>query len=93
MHINREKFREITKDRNALENFLTAYGLEVVRETAKEYGAVVALTLRDELDFGKKRTARFLEDVVERFGDVKAKRLSIEDIIETLGEEIGLIIN
>jgi len=93
MNINREKFREITKDRKTLETFLTLYGLEVVRQTAKEYGAVVALSLRDELDFGQKRSVRFLEGVNERFGDIKAGRLSIEDIIETLGDEIGLIIN
>jgi len=90
--MNREKFREITKDKKALEAFLTLYGLEVVRQTAKEYSAVVALSLRDELDFGRKRSVKFLEGVNERFGDIKAGRLSIEDIVETLDDEIGVII-
>ena len=88
--MNREKFRGVTKNKENLNQFLRLYGLEVVRQTAKEYGAVVGLSLRDELGFGKKRTERFLEGVMRRFMDVRNGLLSVEDIVETLENEIKL---
>jgi len=90
MNINREEFRTITKDRKALEIYLAAYAHEVLERATKEYGAVMALTLRDELDFGPVRGMRFLERFNDRMKDIKTGRLSVGDILATVGEEMNI---
>ena len=90
MNINREEFRKITKDRKSLEMYLAAYAHEVLEQATKEYGAVMALTLRDELDFGPLRGMRFLERFNDRMKDIKAGRLSVDDVLATVGEEMNI---
>lgn len=63
-----------------------------IRKTIHDMLNVTALCMRDKLRFGHLRTRRMLEAIAETHDDTYKNRLSIEDIKETLKEEINIII-
>jgi hypothetical protein len=65
---------------------------KVLHKLANDYSAVVAMVLRDKLGYGHKRSKRVLTAISEMFADIQDGRLSVEDIKQTLGEEIGVVI-
>jgi hypothetical protein len=63
---------------------------QVLKKLADDYSAVLALCLRDRLGFGRLRAHRFLVGVTQMFEDLNADRLSLEDIKQTIDEELGI---
>jgi hypothetical protein len=64
----------------------------IIDYTASQYAAVVALCLRDELGFGKKRAQRFMQKVDHVFTSINEGYLSLDDVIETVQEELGITV-
>ena len=61
-------------------------------ELANDYSAVMMYTLRHKFDFGHGRATRFIEAIKETFADIDTGLITIEDLKQTLEEEIGVII-
>jgi hypothetical protein len=75
-----------------LESIIEERTKDAIDYTVKQYSAVLALCLRDKLGFGKKRAQRFMKDVDTVFGDILAGYLTLDDVIETVEEELGITI-
>lgn len=58
----------------------------------KQYSAVMALCLHDKLGFGKVRAQRFMQDVDEMFDSINKGYLSLDDVLETVEKELGIMI-
>ena len=58
----------------------------------KQYSAVVALCLHDRLGFGKVRAQRFMREVDDVFDSINRGYLSLDDVLETVEEELGILI-
>ena len=58
----------------------------------KQYSAVLALCLHDKLGFGKVRAQRFMREVDDMFDNVNKGYLSLDDIMETVEKELGIMI-
>lgn len=56
----------------------------------EQYGAVVALCLKDKLGFGKVRAQRFMSHVSEVFDAIEEDYLTLDDVMETVEKELGL---
>lgn len=78
---------------------MTWQQIEKIKEDAKTEGIRTAvdmvivlsmLVLRDHFGYGRVRTERFAEQLSELIEDVGAKRLDLNDIADTLSEEIGI---
>lgn len=77
-----DQIREILhKDRSA-----------TLHKLADDYSAVMMWTLRNKYDFGHERSKKFIRHITETFDDIHAGLISIEDIKQTLNEEIGIVI-
>lgn len=67
---------------------------ETVRRVSREaFDRTVILSLlvlRDHWGFGEIRMARFMDQLSELVVDVSAGRLSMEDIVKTLEDELGI---
>jgi len=75
-----------------LESIIEERTRDAIKYTVRQYSAVVALCLRDKLEFGKKRAQRFMKDVDTMFGDVMAGYLTLDDVIETVEKELDITI-
>lgn len=73
--------------------------IEKIKQEAKTEGIRTAvdmvivlsmLVLRDYFGYGRVRTERFAEHLSELIEDVGANRLDLNDIADTLSEEIGI---
>ena len=73
-----------------LESIIEERTRDAIDYTVKQYSAVLALCLRDKLGFGKIRTQRFLQDVNEVFDSIIKGYLSLDDVIETVNQELDL---
>lgn len=63
-----------------------------LQATVHAYTLVVALTLRDELGFGKTRLNRFMARVHNNFEAINGDYITLKDIEETLEEECNFVI-
>lgn len=91
--MNREQRRKVTKKK------LTHKDLKVITEqeacnaiefTVKQYSAVVMLCLKDKLGFGPVRAQRFMKNVDELFDSINQGYLSLDDVIQTVEEELNI---
>lgn len=91
--MNRKQRRAISKQN------LTHKDLKVIQEiesknaiayTVRQYSAAVALCLHDKLGFGKVRAQRFMQDVEELFDSINQDYLSLDDVLETVKNELGI---
>lgn len=91
--MNREQRRKAAK------KSLTHKDLKVITEqeaynamqfTVKQYSAAVMLCLRDKLGFGPVRAQRFIKDVDELFDSINQGYLSLDDVIQTVEEELNI---
>ena len=73
-----------------LESIIEERTRDAIDYTVKQYSAVVALCLRDKLGFGTIRTQRFLQDVNEVFDSIIKGYLTLDDVIETVKQELDL---
>ena len=73
-----------------LESIIEERTRDAIDYTVKQYSAVLALCLRDKLGFGKIRTRRFLQDVNEVFDSIIKGYLTLDDVIETVKQELDL---
>ena len=64
----------------------------IIDYVVKQYSAVLALCLHDKLGFGKVRAQRFMYEVDRVFESINEGYLSLDDVIETVEEELGIII-
>jgi lysozyme family protein len=95
--MNRQDFRKLSKEGQLItiqqaNHLMKEAGVKMLRKAVNDYSAVVALELHDELNFGHKRTAKFLAKVAEQFENIQDGRLTIENIKATLHEEVGILI-
>ena len=58
--------------------------------TIMNYVACVALCLHDKLGFGHDRAYRFMQDVDNLFDSINKGYLSLDDVLKTVEEEIGI---
>lgn len=56
----------------------------------KQYSAAVMLCLKDKLGFGRVRAQRFMNNVEELFDSINQGYLSLEDVIQTVEEELNI---
>jgi hypothetical protein len=91
--MNRKQRRALSKQN------LTHKDLKVIQEiesknaiayTVHQYSAAVALCLHDKLGFGKVRAQRFMQDVEELFDSINQDYLSLDDVLETVKNELGI---
>jgi len=91
--MNRKQRRALSKQK------LTHKDLKVIQEiesknaiayTVLQYSAAVALCLHDKLGFGKVRAQRFMQDVEELFDSINQDYLSLDDVLETVKNELGI---
>ena len=73
-----------------LESIIEKRTKDAIDYTVKQYSAVLALCLRDKLGFGKIRTRRFLQEVNEVFDSIIKGYLTLDDVIETVKQELDL---
>lgn len=73
-----------------LESIIEERTRDAIDYTVRQYSAVLALCLRDKLGFGKIRVQRFLQDVNEVFDSIIKGYLSLDDVIETVKQELDL---
>jgi hypothetical protein len=64
----------------------------VIGFTVKQYSAAVMLCLKDKLGFGPVRAQRFMNNVEELFDAINQGYLSLEDVIQTVEEELKITI-
>ncbi len=95
--MNRQQRRTIAKkkltdkDIKAMEENIKAKTLKDAIDFAiKNYMACVALCLHDKLDFGHVRACRFMRDVDNLFDSINKGYLSLDDVLKTVKEEIGI---
>ena len=93
--MNREQRRKAAK------KSLTYKDLKVITEqeaynamqfTIEQYSAAVMLCLKDKLGFGPVRVQRFIKDVDELFDSINQGYLSLDDVIQTVEEELNITI-
>ncbi len=91
--MNREQRRKAAKKK------LTHKDLKVITEqeaynavgfTVKQYSAAVMLCLKDKLGFGPVRAQRFMNNVEELFDSINQGYLSLDDVIQTVEEELNI---
>lgn len=63
---------------------------DAIAFAVEQYSAVVALCLRDKLGFGKVRAQRFMGQVDEMFDSINKGYLTLDDVLETVEEELGI---
>ena len=92
------------RQRRAIANKkLTGKDIKAMEENIKEktlkdaidfavtnYMACVALCLHDKLGFGHDRACRFMRDVDNLFDSINKGYLSLDDVLKTVEEEIGI---
>lgn len=95
--MNRQQRRAIAKkkltdkDIKALEENIRVKTLkDAIDFAVKNYMACVALCLHDKLGFGHIRVCRFMQDVDNLFDSINKGYLSLDDVLETVEEEIGI---
>lgn len=62
----------------------------VMDKAIKDYSAAIMLCLHDKLGFGPKRAQRFMAQVEELFDSINQGYLSVDDVIKTVEEELGI---
>ena len=91
--MNRQQRRAIVKKK------LTDKDIKIMEENVKKelidftimnYLACVALCLHDKLGFGHDRACRFMRDVDNLFDSINKGYLSLDDVLKTVEEEIGI---
>jgi hypothetical protein len=65
---------------------------DFLKQFVNDYTAAIALALRDELDFGHVRTKRVLDRIASIFDSINKGHLTVEDIKQTLSEEVRIMI-
>lgn len=93
--LNRAQRRRIAKGQtnvDELQEIMKDRVMDAIGHTVRQYSAVVALCLKDELGFGKTRAQRFMKDVDTMFADISAGRLTLDDVIETVEKELDITI-
>ena len=95
--MNRQQRRAIVKkkltdkDIKAMEeNIKIKTSKDVIDFTVTNYMACVALCLHDKLGFGHNRACRFMRDVDNLFDSINKDYLSLDDVLKTVKEEIGI---
>lgn len=93
--MNRTQFRQLSKQGQLItleqaRQIALMSGKDILTKAVKDYSAVLALALRDELGMGHKRASKFLDRVSTMFQDIQAGLLSVDDIKEQLKLEIGV---
>ena len=66
--------------------------MEGVQFTARNYSAVVLLCLKDKFDFSNEQLKKINNHINETFDNVCAGYLSLEDILDTLADEAGILL-
>lgn len=61
-----------------------------INKTVEDYSAALLLCLHDKLGFGPVRAQRFATDVQEIFDSILKGYLSIDDIKQTIKDELGI---
>jgi hypothetical protein len=91
--MNRQQRRAIAKkkltdkDIKAMEEKTTKDAIDFA---VTNYLACVALCLHDKLGFGHVRACRFMRDVDNLFDSINQGYLSLDDVLKTVEEEIGI---
>jgi hypothetical protein len=67
-------------------------GLAATDFAVSAYSAAMALCLHDKLGFGPVRAQRFMKQVEELFDSINQGYLTVEDVIKTVEEELGISI-
>lgn len=86
-----DKVRQQAYD-SAKEEAMTYWQDKIDRGLARQMELVMLLKLRDLFGFGAQRCADAIVGFEELWGDIGDKRLSLEDIEDTVREELGLLI-
>lgn len=66
---------------------------DAVSFVVAQYSAALALCLHDKLGFNKEKALKFMGEVQEIFDSVEKGYLSLEDITETVREELDIHIS
>ena len=73
-----------------IENVKAQAKKEALEEANSLMVLLPILILRDQFGFGEKRLERFVDGLGELYMDIESKRLSIDDIANTVEKETGL---
>ena len=95
--MDREQRRKLSKQRltdkdiKKLEtSIVTKTAKDVIDNAVMNYSAAMALCLHDKLGFGHDRAARFMEHVNNLFDSINSGYLSLDDVLKTIDEEMGI---
>lgn len=91
--MNRAERRKAAKgkvDHMDLKRLETQASQKAIDYTVTRYSAAVALACRDKLGFGKIRTQRFINQILEIFKAIDEDYLTIEDVVQTVKEELDI---
>lgn len=91
--MNRKQRRALAKQNLTHKDLKVIQDHEAKAATASAvhyYSAAVALCLHDKLGFGKIRAQRFMKDVEELFDSINQGYLTLEDVLKTVEEELGI---
>lgn len=60
----------------------------ILNKVVKDYSSVIVIVLQDLLGFKKKRVERFINRLNEVFGHIHKGLITVEDVQETIKEEL-----
>lgn len=80
--------RMYTEDQ--VREMMNAQMLKTVQKAVNDYSCGVCMVLRDHLHFGPKRAQEFLDKVGKLYESIAEGYLSVEDIKQTILEELGV---
>lgn len=93
MSMNRKQRRTIAKKKltdKDIKKMEKSIAKDSIDFTIMNYLACVALCLHDKLGFGHNRACRFMQDVDNLFDSINKGYLSLDDVLKTVEEEIGI---
>lgn len=93
MSMNRKQRRTIAKKKltdKDIKKMEKSIAKDSIDFTIMNYLACVALCLHDKLGFGHDRACRFMQDVDNLFDSINKGYLSLDDVLKTVEEEIGI---
>ncbi len=76
-----------------LKNEIEKQVIEALHKGIKDYSLCVAFIAHSKLDLNREQVQEFLRQIDTMFEDINSKRLSVEDIIKTVKEELDVEIS
>lgn len=97
MSISREQLRRRIQQQNSItvkqaKAIAIDTAKDILQQAVIDYSVVLAMTLHDELGFGRVRLENFLERVKKQFDCIQEGVVSVEDMKIQLEKETGVVI-